>query len=211
MLGQATMTSADSHYDRAHNRPGGDARPGMTIGMTRAVIALTVLIAACFCLAPPSSAQVALIGAATTMRAFPCAPAIPPSAPRVATARPAAAPGASTIPLRNVRRCAGSRTRCRPASRPAINASGVRGSGVIEPRNQTREFSIDRPGGDYRTLEVPAESNGEACRLACEADSQCRAWTYLRPGYVDAGARCYLKNRLTPPRHRPCCISGVER
>ena len=64
---------------------------------------------------------------------------------------------------------------------------------------------------DYRTLDVPAESNGEACRLACEGDNQCRAWTYLRPGYVDSGARCYLKNRLTPPRHRPCCISGVER
>jgi hypothetical protein len=90
-------------------------------------------------------------------------------------------------------------------------ASGVRGAGVIEPKSRTREFSIDRPGGDFRTFEVPADSNGEACKKACEADNQCRAWTYLRPGYVDSGARCYLKNRLTPPRHRPCCISGVER
>jgi hypothetical protein len=34
----------------------------------------------------------------------------------------------------------------------------------------------------------------------------------MRPGYAETGgARCFLKNRVTAPRHRPCCISGVER
>ena len=90
--------------------------------------------------------------------------------------------------------------------------SGVRGAGVIEPRARNREFAIERPGGDYRSIEVPPEANGDACRLACQKDTQCRAWTYMRPGYAESGgARCYLKSHVTAPRHRPCCISGVER
>jgi len=90
-------------------------------------------------------------------------------------------------------------------------ASGVRGAGVIEPRQRYREFSTDRPGGDYRNFEVAATPNGDACKAACEADSECRAWTYVRPGYGGPEPRCWLKNHLTPPRHRPCCISGVVR
>jgi hypothetical protein len=87
-------------------------------------------------------------------------------------------------------------------------ASGVRGAGVIEPRHGAREFSMDRVGGDYRNLEVPSD---DRCRSACEADSKCRAWTYARPGYVGPDARCFLKDRVMPPHHKPCCISGVVR
>ena len=50
-----------------------------------------------------------------------------------------------------------------------------------------------------------------SCEAACKADGKCRAWTYTRPGYAGAAARCYLKNRLTRPRRKPCCISGVVR
>lgn len=92
------------------------------------------------------------------------------------------------------------------------SASGVRGSGVIEPRSATREFSIDRAGGDYRSLEVPPDPTGEPCKAACDADDKCRAWTYARPGYFGTpAALCFLKDRVKPPRHRPCCISGVVR
>ena len=91
------------------------------------------------------------------------------------------------------------------------SASGVRGTGVIEPRSGTREFSIDRIGGDYRNIEVPADPAGEVCKAACEADAGCRAWTYARPGYLGSDARCFLKDRVMPPHHRPCCISGVVR
>jgi PAN domain len=90
--------------------------------------------------------------------------------------------------------------------------SGVRGAGVVEPRKGPVEFSIDRFGGDYKNLEVPGESNdGAACKAACEADNKCRAWTYVRAGYIGPTARCYLKDNITRPRHKPCCISGVVR
>jgi hypothetical protein len=89
--------------------------------------------------------------------------------------------------------------------------SGVRGAGVIEPRRGSIEYSIDRLGGDYRNFATDTDPAGAPCQAACEAENRCRAWTYVRPGYASAAARCYLKNRLTRPRHKPCCISGVVR
>ena len=89
--------------------------------------------------------------------------------------------------------------------------SGVRGAGVTEPRVGPIEFSIDRVGGDYRNFELPADPTGAACKAACEGEARCRAWTYARPGYIGPPAHCFLKDRLKPPHHKPCCISGVVR
>jgi PAN domain len=89
--------------------------------------------------------------------------------------------------------------------------SGVRGAGVVEPRSGPAEFSIDRSGGDYRNLEVKPDPTAEVCKSACEGESRCRAWTYSRPGYIGAPARCFLKSEIKRPRPKPCCISGVVR
>jgi hypothetical protein len=89
--------------------------------------------------------------------------------------------------------------------------SGVRGAGVIEPYTGPTEYSIDRPGGAYRNFELPADPTAKTCQAACEGEEQCRAWTYLRPGYVGPAATCYLKSHLTRPQRKPCCISGVVR
>ena len=50
-----------------------------------------------------------------------------------------------------------------------------------------------------------------ACKQACEGDNRCRAWSFARPGYGGPTARCYLKDKITPPKRRPCCMSGVVR
>jgi hypothetical protein len=99
----------------------------------------------------------------------------------------------------------------KPRAESTCCVSGVRGAGVVEPRNGATEFGIDRLGGDYRAFDTPADPTGAACAKACDGENKCRAWTYLRPGYISTGARCYLKDRLKPPRHKPCCISGVVR
>ncbi len=88
--------------------------------------------------------------------------------------------------------------------------SGVKGVGVIEPRQGTSEFSIDRVGGDYRNFETSPDPAGQTCADACKSDPHCRAWSYSRPGYAGP-ARCWLKERVTRPRHAPCCVSGVVR
>lgn len=90
--------------------------------------------------------------------------------------------------------------------------SGVKGGGVIENRPGPIEMGIDRTGGDYRFFDLPSDPTGQACKQACEGDNRCRAWTYVRPGYLGPGiSRCYLKDRLTRPRRKPCCMSGVVR
>jgi hypothetical protein len=98
-----------------------------------------------------------------------------------------------------------------PRVESANSVSGVRGAGVIERRNSNIETSIDRFGGDYRSFGMTTDASGEACRIACEGDQKCRAWTYARPGYAGRGARCFLKSTITPPRRRPGLISGVVR
>ena len=98
-----------------------------------------------------------------------------------------------------------------PAKESSCCVSGVRGAGVIEPKAGALEFSIDRFGGDYRWFETPPDAKGKACAEACQNEPRCRAWTYRRPGYGASSARCFLKDSIKPPRHRPCCISGVVR
>jgi hypothetical protein len=98
-----------------------------------------------------------------------------------------------------------------PVREDSCCISGVRGAAVIEPASGALEYSIDRYGGDYRSLDVAADATGEACAKLCREDGKCRAFTYLRPGYGSSSARCFLKDRITKPRRKPCCISGVVR
>jgi hypothetical protein len=89
--------------------------------------------------------------------------------------------------------------------------TGIKGGAVVEMRPGPIESSVDRSGGDYRQVDVSKTPNADACKQACEGDNRCRAWTYVRPGYIAATARCYLKEKITRPRRRPCCMSGVVR
>lgn len=89
--------------------------------------------------------------------------------------------------------------------------SGVRGAGVVETRTGETEISTDRSGGDYRSVDVKPTDSDEVCKEACEADAKCRAWTYVRPGYVGKDARCFLKNQIKPPHRKPGFTSGVVR
>jgi PAN domain len=89
--------------------------------------------------------------------------------------------------------------------------SGVRGAGVVEPRNGAVETSIDRFGGDYRNFDLKGDEGDEACKATCTGDNKCRAWTYARPGYVGKEAHCFLKKEIKPPRRKAGFISGVVR
>jgi hypothetical protein len=98
-----------------------------------------------------------------------------------------------------------------PRTKDNCCVSGVRGAGVVEPRNSAVEAAIDRFGGDYRNFELQPGEDDDACKSACTGDNKCRAWTYARPGYVGKEARCFLKKEIKPPRRKPGFISGVVR
>src|SRR6202521_1539913 len=89
--------------------------------------------------------------------------------------------------------------------------SGVRGAGVVEPRNGAIETSIDRYGADFRSFELQRGERDEDCKVACTADNKCRAWTYARPGYAGKDPHCFLKKEIKPPRRKAGFISGVVR
>ena len=90
-------------------------------------------------------------------------------------------------------------------------ASGVKGAALVEMRPGPVENATDRLGGDYRNFEIPANKDVQACKEACEGENRCRAWSFVRPGYGGPTARCYLKDKITAPKRRPCCMSGVVR
>jgi hypothetical protein len=98
-----------------------------------------------------------------------------------------------------------------PRTKDSCCVSGVRGAGVLEPRDGSVETSIDRFGGDYRSFDLKKGDGDEVCKTACAADNKCRAWTYARPGYVGRDAHCFLKKEIKPPRRRAGFISGVVR
>jgi hypothetical protein len=89
--------------------------------------------------------------------------------------------------------------------------SGVRGAGVVEPRNGAVETSIDRWGGDYRSFDLKRGEGDEVCKAACIGDNKCRAWTFARAGYAGREPHCFLKKEIKPPRRKPGFTSGVVR
>lgn len=119
-------------------------------------------------------------------------------------------PGTAAIGGSNAATC-WLKNQVRPLMENRCCVAGVKGAGLVESRSGPIEASTDRYGGDYRHFVIGREADVGICKKACEDDNRCRAWTYVRPGYGGSGARCYLKARVTPPRRKPCCMSGVVR
>lgn len=70
------------------------------------------------------------------------------------------------------------------------------------------ELGTNRPGMDYRSFLLP-QAKPALCKEACEADSRCKAWTYVNPGLQHPDqAKCWLKHGVPAPVPSPCCISG---
>lgn len=74
---------------------------------------------------------------------------------------------------------------------------------------QGMELDTDRLGSDFRDFDLPL-ALPELCQTICATDINCKAWTYVKPGYQGQRARCWLKNSVPNPSHDTCCISGVK-
>lgn len=66
-----------------------------------------------------------------------------------------------------------------------------------------------RPGGDYHNFDL-AGTDPQECRAACDADGRCRSWTFVRPGFQNEHARCWLKSTVPAPVRDNCCTSGAK-
>jgi len=179
--------------------------------MIRAIIALTTVISVVLWLSPQTRAQVGFDRRGSDYASFPVRSGDPAVCAARCDRESRCRAWSFNYPVGDRPAMCWLKSQVPPRVEDGASASGVHGAGVIEPRHGMREFSIDRVGGDYRNLEVPPDPTGETCKAACDGEPQCRAWTYVRPAYLGPEARCFLKDRLMPPHHKPCCISGVVR
>ena len=73
------------------------------------------------------------------------------------------------------------------------------------------EYDTDRPGGDYRNFDHwGPEPSHSYCTNACNAEAQCKAWTWVRPAGPNQPARCWLKSTVPAAVSSSCCVSGVK-
>jgi hypothetical protein len=72
-----------------------------------------------------------------------------------------------------------------------------------------QEWGVDRSVSDYRSFNLTTDSPA-AGESQCTAESQCQAWTYVKPGIQGAQAKCWLKNAVPLASTESCCTSGVK-
>ena len=83
------------------------------------------------------------------------------------------------------------------------------GAGNTSPKSGiTTELNTDRYGSDYKCLR--GIDSPSACRSICADESECRAYTWVKPGAIEPQAICCLKNAVPGPTRNENCVSGVK-
>jgi len=67
------------------------------------------------------------------------------------------------------------------------------------------EDGINLPGNDYANFNAPTLSS---CRDTCAGESECKAYTWVKPGLQGPSGHCWLKSALPARVKDPCCVSG---
>ena len=84
-------------------------------------------------------------------------------------------------------------------------------TGAVIPSKPRFDLSdTDRPGNNYRNFDLQ-QPDLDFCLDACQKDSRCKAFTYVKPGVQGPKARCWLKDAVPPEKPSDCCVSGVRR
>ncbi len=84
----------------------------------------------------------------------------------------------------------------------AFNAQALADTVSMQP-------GMDRMGGDYKGFPL-RDADPQLCRIACEQDNVCKAYTYVRPGLKGPQAMCFLKNAVVAASPSDCCTSGEK-
>src|SRR6185295_6110934 len=61
----------------------------------------------------------------------------------------------------------------------------------------------------YREVQLPA-ADPVLCESECVGDTQCKSFTYVKPGVLGASAMCILKKEAPSTVVHDCCISKVR-
>jgi hypothetical protein len=123
----------------------------------------------------------------------------------VTDSRPYATPGAG---LRRVPAIEAARPD-KEAGRISSDATTDAAARVTGTGLPSLEANTNRPGSDYRSLEVE-DGRAETCQKACADDANCKAFTFVKPGMQGPRGRCWLKSAVPAPMPGGCCVSGVK-
>ena len=93
-----------------------------------------------------------------------------------------------------------------PDGRPKLLYDNGRWHYAPEPG---MEAETNRPGGDLTGFEL-LKPDPAMCAAACRGNAACQAWTFVKPGLQNVGARCWLKSAVPEPQASTCCISGLR-
>jgi hypothetical protein len=87
---------------------------------------------------------------------------------------------------------------------PAKKANGCCVSGVrlLSPQ----QWNVDRPGSDIAPGFDAVTSS--SCESACRNNPQCKAYTFVKPGFQGTQGKCWLKNKKPTAKTNACCVSG---
>lgn len=92
---------------------------------------------------------------------------------------------------------------------PRVGADPAAGNRAEAVRPSTLEPDTNRPGQDYKSLEL-TDPQPEVCQQACADDPKCRSFTYVKPGGQGPRAVCWLKSGVPAASKSDCCVSGVK-
>jgi PAN domain len=81
---------------------------------------------------------------------------------------------------------------------------------LAEPQ-MSMETNVDRPGMNYNNYPL-SSADPQLCANDCANDPNCKAFTYVKPGFrgENSEPECWLKNGVPDPVPNEYCISGVK-
>ena len=72
------------------------------------------------------------------------------------------------------------------------------------------EKGVNRQASDYRDFALVRGDDYTLCQKACEAETKCAAFTYVKAGPRGAVPHCWLKNTVPEAYADDQCITGVR-
>ena len=94
---------------------------------------------------------------------------------------------------------------------PASPQSATAGIKAVPPATKgPYQYGVNLPGGDLKGLFM--DGGPEECEKACNAEAQCLAFTWVKPGVQGPKAACWLKKSPVPaPQQFPDAVSGYKK
>lgn len=105
----------------------------------------------------------------------------------------------------------GPQARCYLKSgRPSPSSNTCCTSGIKAAKlTVSTEANLNRGGSDYTSFNL-SQALPDLCLAACAKASNCKSYTYVKPGAQGAQAKCWLKSSVPASSSNTNCTSGVK-